>query len=55
MAVDKSNIGLAGVIGDPISHSISPIIQNYWIKENNINGYYIPIRISCDQIEKKIQ
>ena len=55
MAVDKSNIGLAGVIGDPISHSISPIIQNYWIQKSNLNSYYIPIKVPYGQLATKIQ
>ena len=28
------------VIGNPIEHSLSPKIHNYWIKENNINAVY---------------
>ena len=28
------------VIGNPIQHSLSPLIQNYWIKKNNINAIY---------------
>ena len=28
------------VIGNPISHSMSPQIHNYWLKKNNINGIY---------------
>ena len=28
------------VIGNPISHSLSPKLHNYWIKENNINAIY---------------
>ena len=26
------------VIGNPISHSLSPKLQNYWLKQNNINA-----------------
>ena len=28
------------VIGNPITHSLSPELHNYWLKENNINGIY---------------
>ena len=28
------------VIGNPIEHSLSPKLQNYWIKENNIKAIY---------------
>jgi len=55
MTVDKTSVKLAGVIGDPILHSMSPIIQNYWIKKSNLNGYYIPIKVLDDEVEKKIR
>ena len=28
------------VIGNPIEHSLSPMLHNYWINENNINALY---------------
>ena len=28
------------VIGNPIEHSLSPKLHNYWIKENNINNLH---------------
>ena len=28
------------VIGNPIEHSLSPVLHNYWIKENNIEANY---------------
>ena len=55
MTVDKIRNGLAGVIGDPISHSMSPLIQNYWIRKNGIDGYYIPIKVQRGELEKKIR
>ena len=54
MAVEKMKVGLAGVIGDPISHSISPMIQNYWIKKAKINCYYVPIRVLSGEVRKKV-
>ena len=28
------------VIGNPIEHSLSPLLHNHWIKKNNINAVY---------------
>ena len=28
------------VIGNPIKHSLSPLLHNYWIKKNKINAIY---------------
>ena len=28
------------VIGNPIEHSLSPKLHNYWIKKNNIKASY---------------
>ena len=28
------------VIGNPIEHSLSPKLHNYWIKKNNLNALY---------------
>ena len=28
------------VIGNPIEHSLSPKLHNYWIKKNNIDAVY---------------
>ena len=43
------------IIGNPISHSLSPKIHNYWFKENNINGNYDKISPDENEIEKIIQ
>ena len=28
------------VIGDPIEHSLSPKLHNYWFKQNNMDALY---------------
>ena len=28
------------VIGNPIEHSLSPKLHNYWIKKNNLDAIY---------------
>ena len=34
-----------GLVGNPVSHSISPIIHNTLFKELNINGIYVPFKV----------
>ena len=40
------------VIGNPINHSLSPKLHNYWLKENNINAIYEKIKLEENEIEK---
>ncbi|MDA1089116.1 MAG: shikimate dehydrogenase [Proteobacteria bacterium] len=35
----------AGVIGWPVSHSLSPRLHGYWLKEHGINGVYEPLPV----------
>ena len=42
------------VIGNPIEHSLSPKLHNYWIKENNINAVYDKKRIDQSELENII-
>jgi len=39
------------VIGNPIDHSLSPKLHNYWIKENNIEAVYDKKKINENDIE----
>ena len=43
------------VIGNPIDHSFSPKIHNYWLKENNINALYDKIKLDEDDLENFIK
>ena len=36
---------LYGVVGDPISHSLSPVIHNAWIREHGIDASYEAMHI----------
>ena len=42
------------VIGDPIDHSLSPKLHNYWIKSNNINAIYEKKKIEVEGLENLI-
>ena len=43
------------VIGNPINHSLSPKLQNWWLKENNINATYDKIKLEDHEIKNFIQ
>ena len=43
------------VIGNPIDHSFSPKLHNYWLKENNINALYDKIKLDEDDLENFIK
>jgi shikimate dehydrogenase len=39
------------VIGNPIEHSLSPKLHNYWIKNNGIDAIYEKTKIDEDELE----
>ena len=43
------------VIGNPIDHSLYPKLQNWWLKENNIDATYDKIKLEVHEIKKFIQ
>ena len=43
------------VIGNPIEHSLSPKLHNYWIKENNINAIYDKKLLDENNIQEIIE
>ena len=42
------------VIGNPIDHSLSPQIHNYWIKKNNISGIYDKQKLNSNNLNELI-
>ena len=42
------------VIGNPINHSLSPLLHNYWIKKNNINAEYFKKELTLNKLEEFI-
>ena len=42
------------VIGNPIEHSLSPQLHNFWIKKNNIKADYNKRKINKDEIKSLI-
>ena len=42
------------VIGNPIEHSLSPILHNYWIKTNGIKAIYEKKKLNENELKKFI-
>jgi len=47
--MNPPDIKLYGVVGNPISHSLSPKIHNSWIENYNLKAFYTPLLIESEQ------
>ena len=43
-----------GIIGNPLSHSLSPNLHNFWFRKNNLKANYSLIKIKDNQIKNII-
>ncbi len=50
----KSDTKVFGVLGDPIAHSLSPVLHNSAMQKVGFNGVYVPIRVTRDQLSKML-
>ena len=46
---------LAAVIGDPIQHSLSPRLHNFWLESENIDGLYLPLHVRAPRLEEALR
>jgi len=44
-----------GIIGKPLSHSLSPLLHNFWFKKYNVSANYSLLEITPDEIEETIK
>ena len=47
--MSQPDIKLFGVVGKPISHSLSPKIHNSWIETHHLKAFYAPLLIESEQ------
>jgi len=45
----------AAVIGWPVSHSLSPLIHNHWMKQVGVEGRYEAIAVEPENLEAEVQ
>jgi shikimate dehydrogenase len=53
MAQDKFR--LAGVMGDPVLHSRSPMIHNHWFKAHGLAGAYVPLAVKPEGLQAALR
>ena len=46
---------LLGVIGDPIAHSLSPLIQNGWLRDMGFNAVYEAMQVAAGELPNALQ
>jgi shikimate dehydrogenase len=42
---------MAGVVGWPVMHSRSPLMHNYWMEQQGLQGTYVPLAIKPGELE----
>ncbi len=50
-----TNIPRAGVIGNPISHSLSPKLHTYWLRRYGLEGEYTALQVTEDKLEETLR
>ncbi len=48
-------IPLAGVIGSPVGHSLSPRLHGHWLRSYGIAGHYIPLEVAPEDLANVLQ
>jgi shikimate dehydrogenase len=46
---------IAGVIGNPVTHSLSPRLHGYWLQQYQIDGTYIPLQVAQEHLAEVIK
>ncbi|MDG1898153.1 MAG: shikimate dehydrogenase [Fuerstiella sp.] len=50
-----SDTKVFGVIGDPIAHSLSPLLHSTAFHEVDFDGVYLPLRIPAEDVQQTLQ
>ena len=46
---------LAGVMGWPVDHSLSPRLHGYWLEANGIDGAYLPLAVAPEHFAQALR
>jgi len=51
----RASVSLAGVIGFPVSHSLSPRLHEFWLRQQEISGLYIPVTSPPEKFSESVR
>ncbi len=51
----RPDIPLAGVIGNPIGHSRSPLMHKHWLRRYDLRGDYVPLHVAESDLERVVR
>ncbi|HEX2580421.1 MAG TPA: shikimate dehydrogenase [Dongiaceae bacterium] len=54
MYIPSASTRIAGVIGWPIAHSLSPRLHSFWLDRYGIDGLYLPMAVRPERITQAI-
>lgn len=46
---------VAGVMGWPVGHSLSPLLHGFWLQAHGIDGAYIPLAVKPEDFESAVR
>jgi shikimate dehydrogenase len=46
---------LAGIMGHPVSHSLSPRLHGHWLRRHRIDGAYVPLAVAPEHLEQALR
>lgn len=55
MPVISGKTRVVGIIGEPISHSLSPVMQNAALAASQLDYVYVPFAVSPDDLEQAVR
>ncbi|WP_068116144.1 shikimate dehydrogenase [Tropicimonas marinistellae] len=47
----SERIPLAGVIGSPVAHSLSPRLHGHWLRSYGLKGHYVPLEVDPSNLQ----
>jgi shikimate dehydrogenase len=46
---------IAGVMGWPVMHSLSPMLHNYWLAKHGLSGSYLPLEVQPENLRTAVR
>jgi shikimate dehydrogenase len=51
----QTGMAVAGVMGWPVAHSLSPHLHGFWLREHGLDAAYVPFAVKPDDLPQALQ